>query len=260
MWEEVEQKCTSMPSTPSILPSATSHAVVDGTTGGLDEIVGEGMGEQPPSKPRYVPRPPKHKRGKLKRTKVSTYDWKKAREELGVTHHQQVYSATRAATASTASTANATAAAIVNSPSKEEVKAENKKLAMQTYTLERRVETAKRKVDCLQTQVKSLSNTLKEEKIKSRGVIENLLIVTAAEHDTLLKSFHDNIVHIENEHNSSLRKITRDSNNMANDNKKAIDKLMKKHAKEIETISNKYMVDLTQVENRHNKTMVSLCE
>ena len=44
MWEEVEQKCTSMPSTPSILPSATSHAVVDGTTGGLDDI--EGVGGQ----------------------------------------------------------------------------------------------------------------------------------------------------------------------------------------------------------------------
>ena len=40
------------------------------------------MGEQPPSKPRYVPKPPKRKGGKLKRSKVSSYDWEMAREEM----------------------------------------------------------------------------------------------------------------------------------------------------------------------------------
>ena len=80
-----------------------------------------------------------------------------AREELGVTHNLQVYSAAKAAAASTA---NDTTSATINSPSKEEVKAENKKLMMHTITLEREVGMAKRKVDCLQTQVKSLSGSL----------------------------------------------------------------------------------------------------
>jgi len=76
----------------------------------------------------------------------------------------------------------------------------------------------------------------------------------------LLKTFHDKIADIQNDHKNSLRRITQDSSNMANDNEKAINKLMKKHAKEIETLSNEYMVDLTQTENRHNQTMVSSCE
>jgi len=43
----------------------------------------------------------------------------------------------------------------------------------------------------------------------------------------LLSTFHDKIVHIEEEHAVSLRKITRDNNLMAHDNQKAINLLNK---------------------------------
>ena len=147
MGEEVE---------PEIL-APINHILTSPVERGLDNIEGEGMGGQPPSKPRYVPKPPKRKRKIDRRRKNSSYHWEMAREELGVTHNLQVYSAAKAAAASTA---NDTTSATINSPSKEEVKAENKKLMMHTITLEREVGMAKRKVDCLQTQVKSLSGSL----------------------------------------------------------------------------------------------------
>jgi hypothetical protein len=246
--EEVEQECMSMPST-------TSHAV-NGTTEGLGEIEGEGMGEQPPSKPRYVPKPPNRKSKITRRVKNSTYNWKMAREELGVTHHRQVICALNATTASTDNDTASTSTTI-NSPSKEEVKAENKKLKEQTYKLEREVGKAKRKVDCLQTQVKSLSGSLKTEKIKSWNAIEQLLKVTTIQQDTLLSTFHDKIVSIEEGHAISLRKLTRDNNNMTHNNQKSINQLKKRHAKEIELLSTEYLGDLTRMENDHNNTMVS---
>ncbi len=123
---------------------------------------GEGRGVQPPSKPPFVPKPPKRRPGKLKRAKISNYDWESARDTLGITHNFQVYSA---AISSTASIGNA--AATINSPTKEEVKSENKKLKEQADMLEHKIGSlessnirSKRKVECLQTHLKSLSDSL----------------------------------------------------------------------------------------------------
>lgn len=241
--EDRERSVVSTALTSAHLLGATTATTATTTTrhdeGGEEDRDGW-VGEcQPPTKPSFVPKPPKRRRkGKLKRAKKSTYDWQSSRDALGLghdVHPRTVYAA------ATASTGNAVAASTtINSPSKEEVKAENQKLKMQTHTLERKVGTTKRKVDCIQTQVKSLSDALKVERIKSRVAIENLLLVTATEHETLLETFHDNIVDMEREHNSSICKITRDSNNMVNENEKGINKLMRKHAKEIETLSRKF--------------------
>ena len=82
----------------------------------LEERVGvemEWRGGQPPPKPPFVPKPPKRGPGKLKRAKISKYNWESARDTLGVTHHLQVYSA---AIASTTSIGNAAATATTTSP------------------------------------------------------------------------------------------------------------------------------------------------
>ena len=73
----------------------------------------------------------------------------------------------------------------------------------------------------------------------------------------LLSTFHNKISHIEEEHAISLRKISQYNNNMAHDNQKSINQLKRRHAKEIETLSTKYIGNLTQMENKHNKMMVS---
>ena len=72
MGEEVEQECMSMPSSSSSSSSSSindvilapiNHILTSPVERGLDNIEGEGMGGQPPSKPRYVPKPPKRKKG-----------------------------------------------------------------------------------------------------------------------------------------------------------------------------------------------------
>ena len=248
--EEVEQECMSMPSSSSsssssindVILAPINHILMSPVERGVDNIEGGWMGGQPPSKPCYVPKPPKRKRKITRRKKNSNYDWETAREELGVTHNSHVYAAANAATASTA---NNTTSATINSPSKEEDKAENKKLKEQTYKLEEqtyalecKVGMAKRKANCLQTRVKSLLDALKAERIKSRVAIEKLLLVTATEHDTLLKTFHDKTADIENDHYSPLLRITRDSSNMANDNEKAINREISDY--------NKWIMELAQ--------------
>ena len=54
--------------------------------------------------------------------------------------------------------------------------------------------------------MKSLSGSLKMEKIKSWNAIEQLLLVTSADHDTLVSKFHDRIVRIQEEHEINLHK------------------------------------------------------
>ena len=226
----------------------------------------EGEGGSP-TKPPFVPKPPKrHRKGSvLTKRKKSIFNWESARDTLGLGHDIHPRTVNPAATASNGNAA--AASTIINSPSKEEVKAENKMLKEQADTLERKIGTlessnitSKRKVECLQTNVKSLSGSLKTEKIKSRCAIEQLLMVTTTQHDMLLSTFHDKISHIEEEHAISLRKFSRYNKNMAHDNQKSINQLKKRHAKEIKTLSNEYIGDLTQMENKHNKMMVSSCE
>jgi hypothetical protein len=286
--QEVEQEYTLSSSSSSssindVILAPINHILTSPVERGLDNIEGEGMweqppskplyvpkppaillssydGGQPPSKPRYVPKPPKRKKALAVRRKNSAYDWETARTTLGLGNERNnslIYAAANAASASTDNATTATTTTI-NSPSKEEVKAENKKLMMHTITLEREVGTAKRKVDCLQTQVKSLSGSLKTEKIKSWNAIEQLLKVTTIQQDKLLSTFHDKIVSIEEGHAISLRKLTRDNNNMTDNNLKSINKLKKRHAKEIKMLSTEYLGDLTRMENDHNNTMVSL--
>jgi hypothetical protein len=62
--EEVEQECMSMPSSSSsssindVILAPINHILTSPVERGFNNIEGEGMGEQPPSKPRYVPKPP----------------------------------------------------------------------------------------------------------------------------------------------------------------------------------------------------------
>jgi len=180
--EEVEQECTSMPSSSSsssindVILAPINHILTLPIERGVDNIEGEWMGGQPPSKPRYVPKSPKRKKALAVRRKNSGYDWETARTTLGLGNERNNWLIYAAANAATASTDNA-ATATINSPSKEEVKAENKRLKEQKDTLERKVGTSKRKVECLQTQVKSLSDTLKAERIKSRVAIESYCLL-----------------------------------------------------------------------------------
>ena len=67
--EEVEQECTLSSSSSSssssindVIIAPINHILTSPVERGVDNIEGEWMGGQPPSKPCYVPKPPKRKR------------------------------------------------------------------------------------------------------------------------------------------------------------------------------------------------------
>jgi hypothetical protein len=192
-----------------------------------------------------------------------------------------VYSA--AATVSTALTLVETP--LINSPTKEEVKAENKMLKdsaaaykRKILSLESKNETTTRKAERLHVRVCSLSESLKMEKKKSRIAIEQLLILTTSQHNELMSKFQEKIqddVHVEHDRAmcslqdarrrdvlNNQKSISCLQNQQSVDlthNQKSIERLQNQHSALLTKLKCDYQNDLTQMENRHNKSMVCLC-
>jgi hypothetical protein len=107
-----------------------------------------------------------------------------ARESLGLeanANHLQAFSAAVASSVTQVETP------LVNSPTKEEVKFENWILKEDAATYKRKIlalesanKSSTRNAKRLKSQVRSLSDSLKIEKNKSRVAIQQLLAVTAA--------------------------------------------------------------------------------
>jgi hypothetical protein len=214
---------------------------------------------------------------------LSSYNFDRAKEALGLdasAHNLQVYSA--AATASTALPLVETP--LINSPTKEEVKAENKMLKdsaaaykRKILSLESKNETTTRKAERLHVRVRSLSESLKMEKKKSRMAIEQLLILTTAQHNELMSKFQEKIQDVHAEHDRAMcslqdarrrdvlnnqKSISRLQNQQSVDlthNQKSIERLQNQHSALLTKLKCDYQNDLTQMENRHNKSMVCSC-
>ncbi len=132
-----------------------------------------------------------------RKAKRSDYKYNLAREALGLeanTNHMQVVSAAIALTALPVETP------FVNSPPKEEVKAENKMLKDDAATYKCKIQTlesmnkaTQRMSMRLEVQVRSLLDSLKIKKKKSRVAIEQLLTVTTMQHNELVAKFQDKI-------------------------------------------------------------------
>ncbi len=119
---------------------------------------------------------PKRKKIKLgHKRKASIYDWKSAKDALGLdtqAHNLQVYSAA-------VSSGVAVETPTVSSPTKEEVKAENPLLKEDAAEYNRKIcelelknKSAARNSKRMKLQVLSLSDSLKAEKKKSRAAIK----------------------------------------------------------------------------------------
>jgi hypothetical protein len=132
-----------------------------------------------------------------RKTKRSDNKYDLAREALGLeanTNHMQVISAAVALTVHPVETP------CVNSPTKEEVKAENKMLNNDAATYKRKIQTlelmnkaTKRMSTRLEVQVRSLLDSLKIKKKKSQVAIKQLLAVTMMQHNELVAKFQDEI-------------------------------------------------------------------
>jgi uncharacterized protein YlxW (UPF0749 family) len=120
--------------------------------------------------------PQRRKVGIGRQCKQSKYNYKAARASLNVphAHHFQIYSAAVPSNIS----ADVTPPAI--SLTKEEVKEERNMLHTITTDLERKLESSNKKIKTLASKSKSLANSLKTEKLKSKSTMEQLLLLTTA--------------------------------------------------------------------------------
>ncbi len=71
-------------------------------------------------------------------------------------------------------------------------------------SLESKNETTTRKAERLHVGVRSLSESLKMEKKKSRMAIEQLLILTTAQHNELMSKFQEKIQDVHAEHDRAM--------------------------------------------------------
>ena len=249
-----------------------------------DHLLARGRESPAPALQRFIPQPPKRKKTRLQRKrKLSSYNFDRAKEALGLdasAHNLQVYSA--AATASTALPLVETP--LINSPTKDEVKAENKMLKdsaaaykRKILSLESKNENTTRKAERLHVRVRSLSESLKMEKKKSRMAIEQLLILTTAQHNELMSKFQEKIQDVHAEHDRAMcslqdarrrdvlnnqKSISRLQNQQSVDlthNQKSIERLQNQHSALLTKLKCDYQNDLTQMENCHNKSMVCSC-
>ena len=134
-----------------------------------------------------------------------------AREALGLeanANHLQVFFAAVALSVTQVETP------LVNSPTKEEVKFENSILKEDaaTYkhkilTLELANKSSTRNAKKLKSQVRSLLDSLKIKKNKSRVAIHQLLTVTTMQHNEMIAKFQAKIGNIQTEHDCALFKI-----------------------------------------------------
>jgi hypothetical protein len=210
---------------------------------------------------RFIPKPAKRKKQKLKRTKSSNYNYVLAREALGFeanAHHYQVYSA------AVASSVTPDETPLVNNPMKEEVKFENRILKEDAATYKRKIlmlelanKSSTRKAKRLKSQVRSLSDCLKIAKKKSRVAINQLLTVITMQHNELIAKFHVKIGDIQTEHDRALCKLQRGSRNKILNKQKSIERLLKQHNKQMTQLESDYQEGLTHMENQHNKSMVT---
>jgi hypothetical protein len=147
------------------------------------------INNQLPSKKPFVPKLPRRRKiGIGRKKKESKYNYGDARASLNAphAHHFQVYSA---AVSSNVNAVDKTPPAI--SPTKEEVKAERDMLHSIAIDFERKLDSSSKKNESLESKSRSLSNSLKEEKLKSRTVMEQLLLVTTTQTNELIASFQN---------------------------------------------------------------------
>jgi len=166
----------------------------------------------------------------LKKAKKSSYDYDWAQEALDLpenANHLQVYSAAKASNEIVADNSEAirNITPLVISPSKEEVKSERDMFKRKFSTLESANESSKQTITSLHSKSLSLSLALKNEKIRSRTAMAELLLVTTRQTEELSATFQDRFRRIKTEHREDLRKLMHGSDQDRFDNQKYFKRL-----------------------------------
>jgi hypothetical protein len=214
-------------------------------------------------KKRFIPLPPRRRKGKLKKAKKSSYDYDRAREALDLpenANHLQVYSAAKASNEIIADNSEAirNVTRLVISPSKDEVKAERDMFKRKLSTLESANESSKQTITSLHSNSLSLSLALKNEKIRSRTAMEELLLVTTRQTKELISTFQDRFRKLKTEHKADLRKLMRGSDQDRFDNQKYLERLRKTYEKKISELELDYRICFAEMEDKHQKKIVNI--
>ena len=147
---------------------------------------------------------------------------------------------------------------LVISPSKEEVKAERDMFKRKFSTLESANESSKQTITSLRSKSLSLSLALKNEKIRSRTAMEQLLLVTTRQTEELIATFQDRFRKLKTEHKADLHKLMHGSDQDRFDNQKYMERLRKMYKKKISELESEYRICFAEMEDKHQKKIVSI--
>ena len=199
----------------------------------------------------------------MKKAKKSSYDYDRAQEALDLpvnANHLQVYSAAKATnkiiTDNSEAITNVTP--LVISPSKEEVKAERDMFKRNFSTLKSAHESSKQTITSLCSKSLSLLLALKNEKIRSGTAMEQLLLVTTRQTEELIATFQERFRKLKTDHKADLRKLMRGSDQDRFDNQKYLERLRKTYEKKISELESDYRICFAEMENKHQKKIVSI--
>jgi hypothetical protein len=167
------------------------------------------INNQPPSKRPFVSKPPQRRRiGIGRKSKQSKYNYEAARASLNVphAHHFQIYSAALSSNVS---------AIDVNHP------AISQRDMLHTIATD------------LERKLESSNNKIKTEKLKSRSMMEQLLLLTTTQTEELIGTFHERFTQLKTEYDSAVCKLQRMSDSEQIDNQKSIKRLLRSHDKQM---------------------------
>jgi len=144
------------------------------------------------------------------------------------------------------------------SPTKEEVREERDMLHTISTGLKRKLESSNKKIETLASKSKSLANSLKAEKLKSRSVMEQLLLFMTTQMEEHIATFHTRFTQLKTEHDIAIQKSQRISDTELVSNQKSVKRLIRSHNKQTKHLNGDYTVALAEMEKAHNQKIVSL--
>ena len=107
--------------------------------------------------------------------------------------------------------------------------------------LERKLESSNKKIVTLASKSKSLANSLKAEKLKSRSAMKHLLLLTTTQTEELIATFHTRFTQLKTEHDIAIQKSQRISVNELVSNQKSIKRLIRSHDKQMKQLNGETM-------------------
>ncbi len=110
----------------------------------------------------------------------------------------------------------------------------------------------------LERKLESSNKKIKTEKLKSRSMMEQLLLLMTSQMEEVISTFNDRFTQLKTEHDSVVRKLQNMSDSERIDNQKSLKRLLRSHDKQMKQLNGDYTLALAEMEEAHNKKILSL--